>query len=43
MAMAHGDGTAGRTRWWVVGAILGLPALLVFGFLALMAAWVLVG
>ncbi|MDN3026479.1 hypothetical protein [Streptomyces sp. S.PB5] len=43
MAMADGDRTAGGTRWGVVAAILGLPTLLLFGFLALMAAWVLVG
>ncbi|WP_277349473.1 hypothetical protein [Streptomyces sp. S3(2020)] len=43
MAMAHGGETAGRTRWGVVAAILGLPALLLFGFVAMMAAWVLVG
>ncbi|MFD7701419.1 hypothetical protein [Streptomyces caelestis] len=33
----------GRTRWGVVSAILGLPALAVTGFLALMALWVLFG
>jgi hypothetical protein len=43
MAMAHGEEAGGRTRWGVVALILGLPALLVFGFLALMATWVLVG
>lgn len=32
---------AGRTRWWVVGVILGLPALVVIGFLAIVAVWVL--
>ncbi|MGV9455797.1 hypothetical protein [Streptomyces sp. NPDC003635] len=33
--------TAGRTRWWVVAAILGLPALAVGGFLTLVAIWVM--
>ncbi|WP_105974591.1 hypothetical protein [Streptomyces geranii] len=32
---------AGRTRWWVVALILGLPALLITGFLAMVAIWVL--
>ncbi|MEU5341080.1 hypothetical protein AB0H18_09625 [Streptomyces sp. NPDC020766] len=32
---------AGRTRWWVVALILGLPALLVVGFLAMIVIWVL--
>ncbi|MDX2544424.1 hypothetical protein ACOT81_28290 [Streptomyces sp. WI04-05B] len=32
---------SGRTRWWVVALILGLPALLVIGFLAMVAIWVL--
>lgn len=53
MTVAQGgtqDGTAGhgdvrvppgRTRWWVVGLILGLPVLLVIGFLAIVAVWVL--
>ncbi|MDQ1032148.1 hypothetical protein QF035_009730 [Streptomyces umbrinus] len=31
----------GRTRWWVVALILGLPALLVVGFLAMVVLWVL--
>jgi hypothetical protein len=43
MAMAQGGETTGRTRWGVVAAILGLPALLLFGLVAMMAAWVLVG
>ncbi|MFD9193245.1 hypothetical protein [Streptomyces phaeochromogenes] len=30
---------AGRTRWWVVALILGLPALLVVGFLAMIVIW----
>ncbi|MFI1419550.1 hypothetical protein ACH4VX_16400 [Streptomyces sp. NPDC020731] len=33
----------GRTRWGVVTAILGVPALAVTGFLALMALWILFG
>ncbi|MFF3376515.1 hypothetical protein ACFYXF_26625 [Streptomyces sp. NPDC002680] len=32
---------SGRTRWWVVALILGLPALLVIGFIAMVAIWVL--
>ncbi|MFF5340481.1 hypothetical protein ACH46L_07270 [Streptomyces althioticus] len=32
----------GRTRWGVVTAILGLPALAVGVFLLMMAVWVLV-
>jgi len=32
---------AGRTRWWMVGLILGLPMLLVAGFLAIVVVWVL--
>ncbi len=32
---------AGRTRWWVVGLILGLPVLMVIGFLAIVVVWVL--
>ncbi len=32
---------SGRTRWWVVALILGLPALLVVGFLVMVAIWVL--
>ncbi|MES5819480.1 hypothetical protein [Streptomyces sp. RG80] len=43
MAMAHDHGTTGRTRWGVVAAILGLPALLLCGFVTMMAAWVLIG
>ena len=31
----------GRTRWWIVALILGLPALLVIGFLAMVVIWVL--
>ncbi|MEU9896043.1 hypothetical protein ACIBCS_01235 [Streptomyces phaeochromogenes] len=31
----------GRTRWWVVALILGLPALLIAGFLAMVVLWVL--
>ncbi|MGW2286978.1 hypothetical protein [Streptomyces phaeochromogenes] len=30
---------AGRTRWWMVALILGLPALLVVGFLAMIVIW----
>ncbi|MEU0913408.1 hypothetical protein [Streptomyces althioticus] len=39
-----GDAEAprGRTRWGVVTAILGLPALAVGAFLLMMAVWVLV-
>lgn len=33
----------GRTRWWMVAAILGAPALAVAGFLTLMVVWVLFG
>ncbi|MDQ0779746.1 hypothetical protein QF026_008212 [Streptomyces aurantiacus] len=33
----------GRTRWWMVAAILGVPALAVAGLLTMMAAWVLFG
>lgn len=33
----------GRTRWGMVTAILGVPALAVTGFLTLMALWVLFG
>lgn len=33
----------GRTRWGMVTAILGVPALAVTGFLALLALWVLFG
>ncbi|MFD3836020.1 hypothetical protein ACFWWC_07125 [Streptomyces sp. NPDC058642] len=43
MAVAQGGETTGRTRWGVVAALLELPALLLFGLLATMAAWVLVG
>ncbi|MGA5797859.1 hypothetical protein ACPC27_24645 [Streptomyces cellulosae] len=32
----------GRTRWGVVTAILGLPALAVGAFLLMMAVWLLV-
>lgn len=32
---------SGRTRWWVVALILGLPALLVLGFLVMVVIWVL--
>jgi hypothetical protein len=32
---------SGRTRWWIVALILGLPALLVIGFLVMVAVWVL--
>ncbi|WP_330291265.1 hypothetical protein [Streptomyces sp. NBC_00576] len=32
---------SGRTRWWMVALILGLPALLVIGFLVMVAVWVL--
>ncbi|NEC92157.1 hypothetical protein [Streptomyces sp. SID12501] len=32
---------SGRTRWWVVALILGLPALLIIGFFAMVAIWVL--
>ncbi|MGW4021405.1 hypothetical protein [Streptomyces sp. NPDC005009] len=46
-ATANTGGSAeaprGRTRWGVAAAILGLPALAVTGFLALMALWVLFG
>jgi hypothetical protein len=35
--------TAGRTRWGVVAALLGLPALALLGLLSLLAAWVLFG
>lgn len=31
----------GRTRWWVVALILGLPALLIIGFFVMVATWVL--
>ncbi|WP_405820395.1 hypothetical protein OG241_32645 [Streptomyces sp. NBC_01390] len=40
----HEDDTQvspGRTRWWVVALILGLPALLVIGFIAMVVIWVL--
>ncbi|MEU0287551.1 hypothetical protein [Streptomyces sp. NPDC006147] len=43
--MAGPDGARaprGRTRWGVVTAILGLPALVVFTFLLMTAVWVLV-
>ncbi|MEU1079592.1 hypothetical protein ABZ368_04960 [Streptomyces sp. NPDC005908] len=43
--MAGPDGARapqGRTRWGVVTAILGLPALVVFTFLLMMAVWMLV-
>jgi hypothetical protein len=33
----------GRTRWWMVAAILGVPALAVAGCLTLIVAWVLFG
>ncbi|MFF5161104.1 hypothetical protein ACFY3N_33660 [Streptomyces sp. NPDC000348] len=33
----------GATRWGTLTAILGVPALAVTGFLALMALWVLFG
>ncbi|ELP71051.1 hypothetical protein STRTUCAR8_06581 [Streptomyces turgidiscabies Car8] len=41
--MGHEDiqAPSGRTRWWVVALILGLPALLVVGFIAMVAIWVL--
>ncbi|MER7740307.1 hypothetical protein ABTX34_18635 [Streptomyces sp. NPDC096538] len=50
MAATPGDMTGpegaeapqGRTRWGVVTAILGLPALALFTFLLMMAVWVLV-
>ncbi|MFC8662763.1 hypothetical protein [Streptomyces sp. NPDC057199] len=32
---------AGRTRWWIVALIMGLPALLIAGFLAMIVIWVL--
>ncbi|GAB2994488.1 hypothetical protein GCM10023080_071170 [Streptomyces pseudoechinosporeus] len=32
---------SGRTRWWLVTLILGLPALLVIGFLVMVVIWVL--
>ena len=41
MATTQTTPTAGHTRWWVVAAILGLPALAVGGFLTLAAIWVL--
>ncbi|WP_329272867.1 hypothetical protein [Streptomyces sp. NBC_01451] len=43
--VAHEDiqAPAGRTRWWVVALILGLPALLAIGFFAMVAIWVLTG
>ncbi|WP_369034794.1 hypothetical protein [Streptomyces adonidis] len=31
----------GRTRWWVVALILGLPALLLVGFIVMVVIWVL--
>ncbi|MFH9174902.1 hypothetical protein [Streptomyces albogriseolus] len=43
--MAGADGAEappGRTRWGVVTAILGLPALAVCAFLLMMVAWVVV-
>ncbi|MEV5925547.1 hypothetical protein ACPCSG_23010 [Streptomyces cellulosae] len=43
VAGAGGSKTArGRTRWGVVTAILGLPALAVGAFLLMMAVWPLV-
>ncbi|MFD7685768.1 hypothetical protein [Streptomyces sp. NPDC059781] len=42
-AAGPAEAPRGRTRWGVAAAILGLPALAVTGFLALMALWVLFG
>ncbi|MGP4013167.1 hypothetical protein [Streptomyces sp. 4N124] len=43
MAMTQSGDTVGRTRWWVVALILGLPAALVAGVLTLLAVWVVAG